>query len=74
MLWRNNITDANPAADRNLGLSIDQMQRRDSLDPLWKAIYKDGSDFPGESHPVMVALKSRKKDKQCDNRGFSASK
>ena len=27
------------------------------MDPKWKAIREDGSDFSGEEHPAMVALK-----------------
>jgi PAS domain S-box-containing protein len=54
------ITNANPAAERILGLSLDQMQGRTSIDPRWKAIHEDGSDFPGETHPGMVALKTGK--------------
>ncbi|MCP4676962.1 MAG: PAS domain-containing protein [Deltaproteobacteria bacterium] len=50
------ITSANPAAQRILGLSIDQMQGRSSLDPRWKAIHEDGSPYPGETHPAMIAL------------------
>jgi PAS domain S-box-containing protein len=56
-----NITDANPAAERILGLSLDQMQGRTSMDSRWKVIHEDGSDFPGETHPGMVALKTGKK-------------
>jgi PAS domain S-box-containing protein len=55
------ITSANPTAEQILGLTLDQMQGRTSLDPRWKAIHEDGSDFPGEQHPSMVALKSGKK-------------
>ncbi|MBU2645562.1 PAS domain S-box protein [bacterium] len=55
------ITDANPAAERILGLSLSQMQGRASIDPRWKAIHEDGSDFPGENHPAMVALKTGRK-------------
>lgn len=54
------ITDANPAAQRILGISLDQMQGRKSIDPRWKAIHEDGSNFPGEEHPVMIALKTGK--------------
>jgi PAS domain S-box-containing protein len=54
------IISANPAAEQILGLSIDQMQGRTSTDPLWKSIHEDGSDFPGEIHPAMVALKTGK--------------
>jgi len=54
------ITSANPAAVRILGLTLDQMQGRTSVDPRWKAIHEDCSDFPGETHPSMVALKTAK--------------
>jgi len=53
-----NIISANPAAERILGLSFDQMIGRTSMDPRWKSIHEDGSDFPGETHPAMVALKT----------------
>jgi PAS domain S-box-containing protein len=52
------ITSANPAAERLLGLSLDQMQGRTSLDPRWKAVHDDGSPWPGETHPMPVALKT----------------
>jgi len=50
------ITAANPAAQRILGLSLDQLQGRTSMDPRWHAIHEDGSDFPGDQHPVSLAL------------------
>jgi two-component system CheB/CheR fusion protein len=52
------IISANPAAQRILGLSIDQLQDRKSIDERWKTIHEDGSEFPGNSHPAMIALKS----------------
>jgi PAS domain S-box-containing protein len=52
------IISANPAAEDILGLSLDQLQGRTSLDPRWHAIHEDGSDFPGETHPAMEALRS----------------
>ncbi|MFP4050720.1 MAG: PAS domain S-box protein [Thermoplasmata archaeon] len=52
------ITSANPAAQKMLGLSLKQMQGRKSVDPGWKAIREDGSEFPGEEHPAMVALET----------------
>jgi PAS domain S-box-containing protein len=52
------ITSANPAAQRILGLTLDQMQGRTSTDPRWKAVREDGSAFPGEEHPAMVALRT----------------
>lgn len=50
------IFRANKAAERILGLTIDQMLGRTSIDPQWHAIRLDGSNFPGEQHPAMVAL------------------
>ncbi|WP_129670716.1 PAS domain-containing sensor histidine kinase [Candidatus Chloroploca sp. Khr17] len=52
------IIDANPAAQRILGLTLDQMRGRTSRDPRWKAIYEDGTTFPGEAHPVSMALRT----------------
>ena len=54
------IISANPAAERILGLSLDQMQGRTSMDPRWRTIQADGTDFPGEAHPSMVALRTGK--------------
>jgi len=52
------IIYANPAAQDLLGLSLDQLQGRDSLDPRWRATREDGSDLPGTEHPAMVALRT----------------
>ncbi len=52
------IIDANPAAARLLGLSKDQLMGRTSLDPRWKAVREDGSEFPGELHPAMESLRT----------------
>lgn len=52
------ITHANRAAEEILGLTLDQMQGKTSIDPDWFAIKNDGSPFPGDQHPAMVALKT----------------
>ena len=52
------VTDANPAAQKILGLTLAQLQGRTSLDLHWQAIHEDGSEFPGETHPAMVALRT----------------
>lgn len=54
------IVTANPAAERILGLTLDQLMGRTSVDPNWRSVHEDGSPFPGESHPAMVALKTGK--------------
>ncbi|MDQ8155110.1 MAG: chemotaxis protein CheB [Gemmatimonadota bacterium] len=50
------IIMANPAAQEILGLTLDQMRGVTSLDPRWRAIRTDGTPFPGDEHPAMVAL------------------
>ena len=55
-----NIVNANPAAQRILGLTLAQIHGRTSFDPHWHSIKEDGSDFPGEEHPAIVSLKTGK--------------
>ncbi|MBP7737366.1 MAG: PAS domain S-box protein [Spirochaetes bacterium] len=52
------IVAANPAAERILGLSPEELRGRAFLDGRWHAIGDDGSDFPDEEHPSMVALRT----------------
>lgn len=54
------ITACNQSAEDILGLTADQMMGLTSIDPRWRAIQEDGSDFPGENHPAMVTLKTGK--------------
>jgi PAS domain S-box-containing protein len=52
------IRACNASAERILGLSADQMMGRTSLDARWRAVHEDGTPFPGETHPVMVTLRT----------------
>jgi len=54
------IIAANPAAERILGLSSEQMKGRKSIDPRWKAVDHNKKELPGERHPAMIALKTGK--------------
>jgi len=54
------VEACNPAAESILGLTAEQMTGRSSIDPRWRAIHEDGSDFPGETHPAMVTLRTGK--------------
>ncbi len=54
------IVDANPAAQEILGLSLEQMQGRTSMDPHWRTVLPDGRDFPGDEHPAMVSLRTNR--------------
>lgn len=52
------VLSANPAAERILGLTLDQLTGRTSVDPRWQAIHEDGTPFPGDQHPAMAALRT----------------
>ncbi len=54
------IVSANPAAEKILGMTFDQMQGVTSPDPRWRAVREDGSSLSTETHPSMVALKTGK--------------
>ena len=54
------IVSANKAALKYLGLSLEQLLNRTSVDPAWGSVHEDGSPWPGETHPSMVSLRSGK--------------
>ena len=54
------IISANPAAERILGLSLDQIRGMKSMDPRWKMIKEDGTAVPGSEHPAMISLRTAK--------------
>jgi two-component system CheB/CheR fusion protein len=51
-------TFANPAAEHILGLTLERMDRQPLGDSRWQTVHEDGSPFPAETHPAMVALKT----------------
>lgn len=54
------ITSCNASAEKILGLSAEQIKGRDSYDSRWRTIHEDGSPFPSENHPPMIALRTGK--------------
>jgi PAS domain S-box-containing protein len=52
------IVSANPAAKNILGISLDQMQGKNSMDPRWKMITEDGQAISESDHPSMTSLKT----------------
>jgi PAS domain S-box-containing protein len=54
------IQACNKTAEKLLGLTIEQLLGRNSIDPPWQTIHEDGSIFKGETHPAMLALKTGK--------------
>ncbi|MBD3266245.1 PAS domain S-box protein, partial [bacterium] len=55
------ISSMNPAAMDILGLTAEEMRNRASTSPEWNTIREDGSPFPGEEHPSMVAMRTGKR-------------
>jgi len=62
---KGNITSANPAAEKILGLTLNQMMGRTSMHPDWRVVGEDGTALPGEQHAAMVALRTKKKSQGC---------
>ncbi|MBW3586506.1 MAG: PAS domain-containing protein, partial [Cyanobacteria bacterium 0813] len=52
------IQGCNFHAQELLGMTAQQMQGCTSINSLWQTVREDGSDFPGETHPAMVALQT----------------
>lgn len=50
------ITACNASAERIIGLTPDQMMGLTSVDLDWRTVQEDGSPFPGQQHPAMIAL------------------
>ena len=53
------IIMSNPRALELLGLDQDQLMGLSSFSPEWNVIYEDGSPFPGPTHPVPQAIKTK---------------
>jgi PAS domain S-box-containing protein len=52
------ILTSNESAAQILGLTVEQMVGRTSFDPRWQAVHEDGTPFPGETHPAIIALRT----------------
>ena len=51
------VISANPAAERILGLTLEQIQGSAPIDPRWKMIHQDGSEMPEETLLAVVSLR-----------------
>ncbi len=54
------IIEFNSSALEILGLTAQQLTGKTSMDPDWRTIKEDGTAFPGEEHPAVLALKTGK--------------
>ena len=52
------IQGCNSRAQELLGMTAQQMQGCTSINSLLHTVREDGSDFPSETHPAMVALQT----------------
>jgi diguanylate cyclase (GGDEF)-like protein/PAS domain S-box-containing protein len=52
------VVDANPAAERLLGLTLAQLQALRGFDPRWRCVREDGSDYPLAEQPAWRTLRS----------------
>lgn len=50
------IVECNTGSLEILGLTLEQLKGRSSFDKRWRSIHEDGTPFPGETHPAIVAL------------------
>jgi PAS domain S-box-containing protein len=50
------VVAANASALDILGLSLEEITGKTSMDPEWQAVREDGSPFPGPQHPAMLCL------------------
>ncbi len=50
------IIDANPAACRITGLTLEQLRGRGLIDPYWQLLEEDGSPMPLERFPVSQVM------------------
>ena len=56
---KSEILLSNPKALELLGINEDQLLGKTSLDPDWNVIHEDGSPFPGNTHPVSLAIETQ---------------
>jgi PAS domain S-box-containing protein len=54
------ILDINPAAQRILGYTKEELLSSSSLDPRWYMVDENQDYVPGDDHPVMLTLKTHK--------------
>jgi len=52
------IIEVNPAAEKILGISYNQIIGRTSADPRWMAVREDLTPWPDVEHPSIVALQT----------------
>lgn len=52
------IISANQAAERILGLSLEQLQGLAPIDPRWRVIHEDGSDHPFALEPAILSVRT----------------
>ncbi|HNB50818.1 MAG TPA: PAS domain S-box protein [Anaerolineales bacterium] len=52
------LLHANPAAERILGLNLNEIKGQHFIGAKWPMIHEDGSPLSADSHPAIIALKT----------------
>jgi PAS domain S-box-containing protein len=52
------IIACNPSAEHILGIGVEQMRERISINSNWQAIHEDGRPFPIEAHPATISFRT----------------
>lgn len=52
------ILEANAAAEQIIGLPLEVMRGQTSDPVTWRVVHADGSAYPADSHPTMLALRT----------------
>lgn len=52
------IRACNPSAERILGMTLAQLRGEVAIDDVWEAAHEDGTRWPLDEHPAIVALRS----------------
>ena len=60
---KGNFNECNQAALSILGLTEDQFLGRTATDPRWKSFREEGTDFPFEYQPGIIALRTGQRNK-----------
>jgi len=52
------IIEANPSAERILGIPVTQIKGKDFIQPRWKTFHEDGTEYPTAEQPALLAIKT----------------
>jgi len=60
-----NMIFANESAQRILGVTFDSIDGRSNFDSTWRVVHEDGTEWPLEQRPQIVALATGEAQRNC---------